>query len=450
MTDSRDASRLPLDGIRILDMTAWWAGPAATHMLACLGAEVIHVESISRPDGMRMIGGMMAAHYPQWWEASQFFLAANNNKKDVTLDLTTEAGRELVEKLVRECDAVVENFTPRVLENFGLTWERIQELNPRALFVRMPAFGLSGPWRDNTGFAQTMEQLSGLAWLTGHPDDQPRIPRGPCDPLAGMHATHALLVALAEREATGRGHLVECTMVEGALNVAAEQLVEFTAYGNRMEREGNRSPIAAPQGLYACAGSQPGQERWLALSISTDAQWRALCGLLGDPDWAAEARFETHLGRRAAQDEIDVHLRRWAAGAERSELVEELLAAGISAAPVADPRVLSKTNPQLESRGFFERLDASRRGTAADSGATLSLRERRPPGSERPRPPSGSTIARSSAVFWGCRTPRSKSSSRRRSSGRSLKVSEGTHSRVPSFISSITHHLSQRERSARA
>ena len=345
---------LPLEGLRILDMTAWWAGPSATHMLACLGAEVIHVESTTRPDGMRMVGGMMAAHYPDWWEASPFFLAANSNKKAITLDLASVRGRELAERLVTRCDAVVENFTPRVLEGFGLTWERIHELNPRAIFVRMPAFGLSGPWRDNTGFAQTMEQLSGLAWLTGHPDDQPRIQRGPCDPLAGMHATHALLVALAERDATGVGHLVECTMVEAALNVAAEQILEFSAYGRRMERQGNRSALAAPQGLYACTGSLPGREQWLALSVSSDAQWKALRQAMGDPEWAAASRFDTLPGRRAAHDELDERLGVWAAESERGPLVERLLRAGVPAAPVADPRGFSDGNPQVKARGFFE------------------------------------------------------------------------------------------------
>lgn len=349
------AGRLPLEGLRILDMTAWWAGPSATHMLACLGAEVIHLESTTRPDGMRMVGGMMAAHYPDWWEASPFFLAANGNKQAITLDLASERGRELVEGLVARCDAVVENFTPRVLEGFGLTWQRIHELNPRAIFVRMPAFGLSGPWRDNTGFAQTMEQLSGLAWLTGHPDDQPRIQRGPCDPLAGMHAAHALLVALAERDATGVGHLVECTMVEAALNVAAEQILEFSAYGHRMEREGNRSPLAAPQGLYACAGSEPGREQWLALSVTSDTQWKTLRQAMGDPEWAAAPRFDTHSGRRDAHDELDERLRAWAAESEREGLVGRLLRAGVPAAPVADPRGFSDRNPQVEARGFFER-----------------------------------------------------------------------------------------------
>jgi crotonobetainyl-CoA:carnitine CoA-transferase CaiB-like acyl-CoA transferase len=345
---------LPLAGLRILDMTAWWAGPTASHLLATFGAQVIHVESTGRPDGMRMIGGMMAAHYDEWWEASTHFLHANCNKLDITLDLLKPRGLELLEKLVAECDAIVENFTPRVLENFGLTWERVRELNPKALMMRMPAFGLSGPWRDHTGFAQTMEQLSGMAWVTGHPDDQPRIPRGPCDPLAGMHAAFAFLVALVERGASGHGHHVESTMVEGALNIAAEQVIERSAYGNLMHREGNRSPLAAPQGLYPCAGGQPGAEKWLALSVATAAQWRALCSALGDPDWALDPALETRSGRREAHAAIDERLRDWTRGRERGELVAELRGMGIPASEVADPCRLLQGNPQLQARGYFE------------------------------------------------------------------------------------------------
>jgi crotonobetainyl-CoA:carnitine CoA-transferase CaiB-like acyl-CoA transferase len=345
---------LPLAGLRVLDMTAWWAGPTASHLLATFGAEVIHVESAGRPDGMRMIGGMMAAHYPPWWEASVHFLHANSNKLGITLDLSKAKGRELVERLIGECDAIVENFTPRVLDNFGLGWERVQELNPNALMMRMPAFGLSGPWRDNTGFAQTMEQLSGMAWLTGHVDDQPRIPRGPCDPLAGLHATLALLVALAERRASGHGHHVESTMVESALNVAAEQLVERSAYGNLMHREGNRSPLAAPQGLYPCADGQPGMEKWLALSVASDSQWRALRSALGEPEWAMDPALETRAGRRIAHDAIDEHLRDWTRKRERAEIVAELRDLGIPASEVADPCRLLESNPQLRARRFFE------------------------------------------------------------------------------------------------
>jgi crotonobetainyl-CoA:carnitine CoA-transferase CaiB-like acyl-CoA transferase len=348
---------LPLAGLCVLDLTAWWAGPAASHMLATFGATVIHVESTGRMDGMRTVGGVVAGHYDQWWEACPHFMHANSNKLGITLDLDKPKGRDLIEKLIRKSDAILENFTPRVLENFGLTWERVKALNQNTILMRMPAFGLSGPWRDHTGFAQTMEQLSGLAWVTGHSDDQPRIPRGPCDPVAGMHSAFALLVALAERAASGRGHHVESTMVESALNIAVEQVVEWSAYGRLVQREGNRSPLAAPQGLYPCADGQPGMEKWLALSIATDRQWRALRSLLGDPTWARDAALDTREGRRKNHDAIDARLREWSRTRERAGLVTELQALDIPASEVADPCRLLETNPQFRARGYFETPD---------------------------------------------------------------------------------------------
>jgi crotonobetainyl-CoA:carnitine CoA-transferase CaiB-like acyl-CoA transferase len=320
------APRLPLEGIRILDLTAWWAGPSATGMLAALGADVIHVESAARPDGMRMVGGMARHRFPAFWEASAFFLAANANKRGLTLDLGRPEGVTLAKRLIAHCDGVIENFTPRVLEGWGLGWEAISAANPRAILVRMPAFGLSGPWRDHTGFAQTMEQLTGLAWITGHPDDQPRIQRGPCDPLSGMHAAWAFLVALEEREATGRGVHVECTMVEAALNAAAEAVVEFGATGRVLERMGNRSRDAAVQGLYPAAGGAPGRERWVALTARAEPP-------LPEPE-----------------------LREFIAAREREQAVRWLQERGIPAAPVADPRAAS-LHPQHVARGFFEEVE---------------------------------------------------------------------------------------------
>ena len=345
---------LPLAGLCILDLTAWWAGPAATHVLAALGAEVIHVESTARPDGLRSIGGMMAGHFPDWWEASPHFMHANSNKLGITLDLSKPQGLALLARLVARCDAVVENFTPRVLEQFGLGWERIQALSPRAILLRMPAFGLTGPWRNHTGFAQTMEQFTGLAWVTGHRHDQPRIPRGPCDPIAAMHAAFALLVALEQRKATGRGVHVESTMVESALNIAAEQIVEWSAYGRRMEREGNRSALAAPQGLYACADGTTVVDKWLALSIATDEQWRAFRDVLGSPGWALDPALDAREGRTNAHDALDARITEWTRGRERAELVATLRARGIPASEVTNPSRLLQTNPQLRARGYFE------------------------------------------------------------------------------------------------
>ena len=251
------ADELPLAGVRVIDLTAWWAGPIAAGALAALGADVIHVESISRIDGMRGTGATTGMEGP-WWERSAHYLCSNTNKRNLTLDLGTERGLAMLRRLIAESDAVLENFSPRVLGNFGLEWEQIRKINPRCLLVRMPAFGLSGPWRDNVGFAQTMEQVTGMAWITGHRNDQPRIQQGPSDPNAGMHAAFVLIVGLAEREATGLGSLLEVTMVEGALNAACELVLENTAYGNLLERDGNRSPNAAPKGSIPARGRSNG------------------------------------------------------------------------------------------------------------------------------------------------------------------------------------------------
>ena len=346
-----DAPALPLAGVRVLDLTAWWAGPIAANMLATLGADVIHVESISRFDGMRATGGQTGMD-GSWWERSPHYLCSNTNKRGLTLDLGTDDGLALLRELIATSDAVLENFSPRVLGNFGLGWDAIQAINPQCILVRMPAFGLSGPWRDNVGFAQTMEQVTGLAWITGFPDDQPRIQQGPSDPNAGMHATFALIVGLNEREATGRGCHLEVTMVEGALNAAAELVIEKTAYGNHLERDGNRSPHVAPQGLYPGAVD----ETWLAVSVATDEHWVALRAALGDPDWARDPSLATVDGRRARHDELDARLEEWSRSLAVADAAELLVAHGVPAAAARDPRALYD-HPQLQARGYYEVID---------------------------------------------------------------------------------------------
>jgi len=253
---------------------------------------------------------------------------------------------------------VVENFSPRVMDNLGLRYEDLARDNPRLIMVRMPAFGLDGPWRDRVGFAQTMEQISGLAWVTGYADGPPVIPRGPCDPLAGMHAAFALLVALEHRRQTGEGQLVESTMVEAALNAVADQVLEWQAYGRLLGRDGNRGPVAAPQNIYACRGA----EQWLALAVATDAQWCALLELLGQPAWADDPTLAAAAGRRAAHGRLDAELGRWCAAQDRDALVEDLLARGIPAAPVLPPRDAAE-NPQMRARGFFDAVTHPVTGT---------------------------------------------------------------------------------------
>jgi len=348
------AQRRPLAGIRVLDATAWWAGPCATQMLAHLGAEVIHLEAIQRMDGMRMLGGRFM-HKPQWWEYSGMFLGANTNKLGLTLDLDQKAGVTVAKELIAQCDVFVENYSPRVMEKFTLNWDTVHALNPRAIMVRMPAFGLSGPWKNHVGFAQTMEQITGMAWITGFEDDQPRIQRGPCDPLAGMHAAYAALVALAERDRTGAGSFIECPMVEGALNASAEQIIEYSAYGNIMQRAGNRCSRAAPQGLYPCKDHRPEAEQWLALSIETETQWRALQHCLGQPVALEDAMFQSHDGRWRHHDQLDALLGELLSDHSLATVLDSLVQCRVPAGTVWLGAQTSQ-HPQLRARHFYEEL----------------------------------------------------------------------------------------------
>ena len=375
---------LPLEGVRIVDATAFWAGPSATHVLALLGADVIHVESIQHPDGMRLTFTGNLPSIEAWWESSSGFQLSNVNKRGITLDLDHSEGRELFLALVARSDAIVENFSPRVLDNFGITWDSVHAVNGRAVMMRMPAFGLDGPWRDRTGFAQNMEQATGMAWITGFGDGGPVIPRGACDPIAGMHAAFALLAVLAERDRTGHGHFVESTMVEAALNVAAEVVIEHSAFGVSLTRNGNRGPVAAPQGLYACRG----EEHWLALAVATDEHWSALRALLGDPLWAQTKSFATATGRRHGHDLIDKHLGEWATEHDVEDAVEGLIAHGIPAARVVDPIELLD-NPQLRARGMIEPIDSPLLGHHETLSLPFRFASRAEPWTRHPAPTLG-------------------------------------------------------------
>ena len=316
-----------------------------------MGADVIKVESIQRPDGMRFQSVKQPTE-DKWWEWSALFQTVNLGKRGITLDLSRPAGVDIVRRLLAVSDAAVENFSPRVMDNLGLAYEELAAANPRLIMLRMPAFGLDGPWRDRVGFAQTMEQISGMAWLTGFADGPPIIPRGPCDPLAGLHAIAALLVALEHRERTGLGQLVESTMVEAALNAAAEIVLEYGAYGTRLARDGNRGPVGAPQNLYACRGT----DEWLAVAVTDDAQWTALVQVMGTPEWARNPALGTAACRRTRHDHIDRGIAAWCVQREAAPTAEMLLNRGIPAAPVVSAARLDR-NPHLRARGFFEPVE---------------------------------------------------------------------------------------------
>ncbi|HEY0227360.1 MAG TPA: CoA transferase, partial [Mycobacterium sp.] len=328
-----------------------------THLLAAFGAEVIKVESIQRPDGIRYSGGMRK-DVDDWWEYGWVFHAMNTNKRSVTLDLGSEEGRRLVTRLAAGADVVIENFSPRVMDHFGLTADVLLEVNPKLVVARMPAFGLGGPWRERVGFAPTMEQIAGLAWVTGLPDGPPVAPRGACDPLAGVHAAFAVLAALSFAERTGSGQQVELAMLETVLNATAIQAIEAEVFGVTLSRRGNRGHGGSVQNLYRCAGD----DDWIAVTIRDDEQWAALVDGMGRPDWC-DGHLATVAGRRERADDIDRRLQQWFAGQQLAATVERLAAVGIPVAPVVSPSLVTE-NPQLRERGFFEELNHSSIGSA--------------------------------------------------------------------------------------
>jgi crotonobetainyl-CoA:carnitine CoA-transferase CaiB-like acyl-CoA transferase len=237
-----------------------------------------------------------------------------------------------------------------VMDQFGLTADVLLKVTPTLVVARMPAFGLDGPWRDRVGFAPTMEQIAGLAWVTGLPEAPPVTPRGACDPLAGVHAAFAVLAALSFAERTGSGQLVELPMLETVLNATAIQAIEAEVFGKTLDRRGNRGHCESIQNLYRCAG----QDDWIAITVRDDRQWRALVDLMDRPDWCDEG-LATVAGRRERAADIDRRLRDWFAGQPLGSAVERLAGEGIPAAPVVSPSLVTD-NAQLRDRGFFEAL----------------------------------------------------------------------------------------------
>ena len=368
---------LPFQGLRVLDMTAFWAGPLTGHLLALLGAEVIHLESATRPDGARLVGGVPQTE-DRFWERGPIFAALNTNKKSLTIDFRDQRGIDLVRRFIATCDAVVENYTPRVLDQAGLDYETLRAERPDLVMLRMPGFGLDGPWRDLSAFAFVIEDASGLTSLTGHPDLLPFEPYCVGDPNAGLHALFGLMLALEHRARTGEGGLVEAAMVDAAVNITAEQAIEFSAYGALLSRGGNRGPGAAPQNLYQTAGpDEHGRDdSWVAIAVATDEQWVSLRRTLGEPQWAADPALANAAGRLREHERIDVFVQEWCRARSAEEVVERLWDANVPVGRVVQPH-LQPDLPQFAFRNFFEELDHPVTGPSRYS--TLPMRFSRGP-----------------------------------------------------------------------
>jgi crotonobetainyl-CoA:carnitine CoA-transferase CaiB-like acyl-CoA transferase len=349
---------LPLAGIRVLDLTAFWAGPLIGHACAILGAEVIHVESTKQPDGIRC-NTTRTMNEPRWWEWCPMFQGSNTNKLDLAVELDTVRGRELFLDLVEVSDVVIDNFSPRVLDQLALDQDLLLERNPHVIVLRAPGYGVDGAWRERLAYAPTIEAQSGIAWTTGFPDRGPEPPSGIADALGGAHATFALLLALEHRRRTGQGMFLECPMVGASLNLAAQQVIEHSAYGRLLERLGNRSATSVPQGVYRTADVDPDgtQDRWVAIAVTDDDQWRAFAGIVG-----------LDVDRRDDEDELDARIAEWCATRATDEVVAVVSGAGVPCEPVVRAHEHDRLEPVV-ARKLFERVDHPVTGSADYIGA---------------------------------------------------------------------------------
>ena len=366
----------PLSGLRVLDLTRVWAGPLATRMLGDLGADVIKIEA-SWGRGLRTMpdGAAERSHlYPddelgeRHWNRNAGFNKLNRNKRGVTLELDQPRGREVFEALVAHADVVVENFSPRVMPKLGLGYESLSRINPHLIYVAMPGFGSTGPSRDWLAFGPLIEAACGLTSTMGYADSGPyRSGVAWPDPVTALHAVAGVLLAYYEREADPerKGQWVETPMIEAMLSFVGEELLAAQLLGRDEPRRGNRNPGRAPQGVYPCAG----EDRWMAISVTSDQEWSALCGEAGldgslqTMDLAA--RLEHH-------DAIDEALAAWTRKSEPAELMARLQSAGVIACTVADARDIVN-DPQLEADKAWAELDHAEVGTRRYPGLPIHL-----------------------------------------------------------------------------
>lgn len=334
--------RGPLTGVKVVDLSMFWSGPLTAGLFAQYGADVVKVESVQRVDGWRGLAGTPGI------EGSNLFNGVNLNKRGITLDLTSERGRELLRPLVEQADVLVENFSPRVMANFGLTDDVLLGWNPRLVILSMPAFGLSGPWRDFVGFAPTIEQLSGLPELTGYPGGPPALSGNSlADPCAGLAGCFALLATLH----SGRtGVHVDLSQLEALTSLLAPEIVHVQLTGEQVVRRGCTAPGVAPQNVYPAAGD----DRWVVLGAPTDATWAALAAVAGR-GWETDERFASADARRANATDLDAAIAAWTAEHDAAELAARLQAAGVPAAPVLRPAQLDDDG-HLLARGSRQEL----------------------------------------------------------------------------------------------
>ena len=344
----------PLTGVRVLDLTWVLAGPSCTRMLADLGAEVIKIQT--RATGVREEDAD-EPYYRMW----------NRNKLGLTLNLGIDEGRSLLLRLAAHCDVMIENFSARVLDNWGIDYETLRALRPDVILLSLSGMGHSGPWKDYVSFGPTLQALAGLTALTAEPGASPAGPGYPyADHVAGATAALAVVAALHQRDATGEGQHVDVSQLEALAATLGPALLDATVNGHIPEPAGNRAPYgeAAPRGVYPCRGD----DRWLALTVPDDEAWARLCGALDDEVLDSDPALATVAGRLASAALIDGRITAWTRSRTAEEAMAALQAAGIPAGAVQRADDLVERDPQLRHRGFFVDVPAEEGGCVRGDG----------------------------------------------------------------------------------
>lgn len=342
--------RAPLRGVRVVDMTWAWAGPHGTQLLALLGAEVIKIESRARLDHSR-VRSLMGGATQGGPDASPLFNDLNLNKLSLTLDLRNAEARELLRRLVRVSDVLVQNMRPGAMERLGLSYEELRQVKPDLIMLSSSAVGATGPEHSYTGYAPTFASLSGIADLTGYPDQPPMPLSGSVDLRVGTAGALAVVAALYRRRRSGEGQHIDLSSTEVMSAMMGEAFLEHSMTGRIPQRRGNRHDVMAPHGCYPCAG----ENRWISIAVGSDAEWTALKSALADPALEDE-RFGGPAERWQHQDALDPIIERWTRTREPGAAVDLLQAAGVPAMRVHVEDSIAE-DPHVAARGFIRGIE---------------------------------------------------------------------------------------------
>lgn len=343
----------PLDGVRVVDLTHVFAGPTCSRVLADLGADVVRFESPNRLDVTRnlIITENDGLDHP--WHRASYFVIRNANKREVMLDLAKPEGVEIIKRLVAGADVVAESFTPRVMSNFGLSYDDLRKIKPDIIMISLSGYGQDGPMRDFGAYGMGLEPASGISSITGYAGGPPmRSGLSFTDPYSGFVGAGAVLTALHYRRRTGKGQYIDLSEQEAAIPVMGAALIEYQVNGRLPERRGNRSDWAAPQGCYRCAGV----DRWAVISCANDAEFERLARATGNERWLEDPRFATVLARHDNHDALDEEITEWTSQRDMYDVMHTLQAAGVKSAAVLDGRDVL-TDPHFRSRGQFDVIE---------------------------------------------------------------------------------------------